>query len=246
MYVVVLHRLVLGWIKNSIEAPFQRIPAVHAIYAAETSVALFNPTSLLYSSITKSLTKAPQLDCNSIPQMLKFMLRNSPHLAERHWLEKMLICGLRTANDVFLYQKSHIFEICMYVASASHENKCSKRLSLLLLERACHIPKAARVMAESCGLPSWLVKKIIDDSVICTELRLNSAIDSLRISVNAWKAMCSWKSVTRGSKRDQYHIQEDLMLSANRIRAMLQLCHGTLFSSCRGKQIHEMLENMVT
>ncbi|KAI8101441.1 hypothetical protein M9435_001547 [Picochlorum sp. BPE23] len=239
-------KLVLGWIKNSIQAPFQRIPAMHAFYAAETSVALFSPTGLLYSNITKALTKAPQLDWSSIPQMLKFMLRNSSHLAERQWLERMLICGLRTANDVFLYRKSHIFEIAMYVASASHENRCSKRLSLLLLERACHIPKAARVMAESCGLPSWLVKKVIDDSETCIESRSDSALDSLRMSVNAWKAMCSWKSVTRGSRRDQYHIQEDLLLSANRIRLMLQLRHATLFNSQRGRMIHEMLENMAT
>lgn len=239
------YRLLLGWVKNSIETPFQRIPAMHAIYGAETSVALFNPTSLLYSNITRALTKTPQLDCNSIPQMFKFILRNSSFYAERQWLGKMLICGLRTANDVYLYRKSHVFEISMHVSSSSQENRSLKRLSLLLLERACHIPKAARVMAESCGFPSWLAKKIIDDSEICIELRMDSLLDSLRMSVNAWKAMCSWKSVARGSRRDQYHIQEDLMLSANRIRIMLELYHNELFNSRRGRVIHEMLEELV-
>lgn len=217
---------------------------MHAIHAAETSVVLFNPTSLMYSNVSKSFTKAPQVDCNSVPQVLKQLLKKSSDWSERHWLQKMLICGLRTSNDVFLYLRSHIFEIAMCTASSLHEDTWSKQFSLVLLERAAHIPKAARVMAESCGLSSWLVMKIIDESRSCLELRSDGMLDSIHMSLSAWKAMCSWKSVTRGSRKDRYHSSEDLMLSANRIHSMLLACTDELLSSHRGRQIYKMLQEV--
>lgn len=54
-------RLMLAYLRNGIEEPYQRIPSVIAIFAAEASLILLDPSHDHYSTLIKLLTRSSRL-----------------------------------------------------------------------------------------------------------------------------------------------------------------------------------------
>lgn len=52
-------RLLLTYIQNGITEPFQKIPSVTAVFIAEASFVLLDPSNDHYSAISKTLLRSP-------------------------------------------------------------------------------------------------------------------------------------------------------------------------------------------
>jgi len=70
-------RLLLNSVQNSIEEPWQRIPSVISLFAAEASCVLLDPTNDHYASISTFLIHSSKLNmrvchCNFFRKLLSF------------------------------------------------------------------------------------------------------------------------------------------------------------------------------
>ena len=201
-------RLVLNWLKTSMTSPFQRLSSVHAVFASEMSLVIFRPASDLYPLFSKYLSGSALLDFAKIP-LLKAGLSSSDRI-QKTWFQKLLLCGIRNGGDVFLYSNAHIFEVEMSIASSKHNEYQS--LAIMLIQKATSIPKAARVMAESCGLMTWLATAIL------AEKDAKSDGMGLYRLKDAWKLMSFWKGpLQRGSERDRVIALRELKASEMRL-----------------------------
>ncbi|KAF3513448.1 hypothetical protein F2Q69_00010108 [Brassica cretica] len=66
-------KLLLLCLKNGVEEPWQRIPTVSAVFAAEASLILLNSSHEHYVPIKKLLKSSPSLNLRGIPQFHEFL-----------------------------------------------------------------------------------------------------------------------------------------------------------------------------
>lgn len=60
-------RLLLTYVQNGIEEPWQRIPSVIAIFAAETSLLLLDPSHDQYTMISKFFMRSSRANMKVYP-----------------------------------------------------------------------------------------------------------------------------------------------------------------------------------
>ncbi len=80
----------------------------------------------LYPIINNFLLQKPCLDTKEIPLLLPML--NSSNLQysnERAWILKLLLSGLRSAADYYIYKRRHVFELLMSLYdSPLSDNSC--------------------------------------------------------------------------------------------------------------------------
>ena len=200
-------RLLLDWVRQSTVLPFHRFPSVHAVFAAEVSHALFQPGGEAYPIATKHLCKFAALD-------LQRIISIGPKGSQPGWLRRLLLCGLRSSSDVYLYSKNHIFELSMALASSTQQP--NRDLAVMLLHQAGSIPKAARVMTESCGALGWLTHAISEANYRCNR---DDEIALLDLLERTWRRMTSWRGIVeRGTERCRSGARRDLAIAQARLK----------------------------
>jgi hypothetical protein len=125
----------------------------------------------------------------------------------------LLLGGLRSSQDVSIYEKSHIFEMMMHAIDFDSKTKDVRDLEFSILVRACQIPKSARLLASSGAAMGWFTRRIIYEVYI--SLRTTGTLGSGALaSLSAWQTLCSWKGVTRrGSDRERRQVMRDFQSS---------------------------------
>lgn len=161
--------------RNALPAPFARIPAAHAAFAAEAAIVLSHPATAMYLTVNKALQKSAFIDFGTVPLFRKLVHSGSTTAREeRLWLLRLLLAGLRTSDDARVYRRQYIFELTMDLAGATVADPKAAHLALSLLCRATSVPRAARELAESSGLMPWLAEVAIRNA--------DSALDAVRAS----------------------------------------------------------------
>lgn len=204
-------RLVLDWLKASITLQFQQLRRIHALLAAEILVVIFRPESPMFSLLSKHLTNSAFLDHTRLPFLKAgFSFRGTD---ERMWFQKLLISGIRSAEDIFLYYKAHIFEVVMNLASSTHNN--DSELAVLLIQKAASIPKGSRVMSQSCSLMSWLALTM---NYMVNGGDEESKKHSIALLHDTWTLMSLWRgTLHRGSDRDRTNAARELRIAKMRL-----------------------------
>lgn len=54
--------MLLGALRNAVTTPFQRLPAVHALFLAEAALVVMHPGAAMYPPVNKYLLKRAVLD----------------------------------------------------------------------------------------------------------------------------------------------------------------------------------------
>ena len=220
-------RFLLSWVRNSFTKPgLEKLTAVHALFVAEASLALLSPGSVAYSIIYKYMLRSPFMDRAQLP-LRRQVLLSATHEDRflKTWYFMLLLGGLRSSQDVSIYEKSHIFEMMMHTIDFGCKTRDVSDIEFGIIYRACQIPKSARLLASSGGAMGWFTRRIIYEmynSLSSTEILGNGVLASL----SAWKTLCSWKGVTRrGSDRDRRQAMRDFQSSTrtlNLAKTMLE------------------------
>lgn len=149
-------RLLMSYLQNGIEKPWQKISSVTAIFVAEASYVLLDPSHDHYSAISKYLMRSPNANMKGIPLFQSFFWSISTNFrTERLWMLRLLCSGLNVDDDAQIYIRNGIFEtlFSFYVSPISdHE---SKELIIQIVKKSVRVPKMARYLVEQCGLISW-------------------------------------------------------------------------------------------
>ncbi|XP_019265752.1 PREDICTED: uncharacterized protein LOC109243298 isoform X1 [Nicotiana attenuata] len=149
-------RLLMSYLQNGIEEPWQKISSITAVFVAEASFVLLDPSHDHYSAISAYLMRSPSANMKGIPLFQNFFWSSSTNfIAERLWILRLLYSGLNANDDAHIYIRNAIFEtlLSFYVSPiSSHE---SKELIVQIVKKSVGIPKMARYLVEQCGLISW-------------------------------------------------------------------------------------------
>ncbi|KAK9209684.1 hypothetical protein WN944_002052 [Citrus x changshan-huyou] len=150
-------RLLLTYVQNGIEEPWQRIPSVIAIFAAEASLLLLDPSHDHYTSVSKLLMRSSRVNLKSIPLFHDFFSSSSVNVRkERLWMLRLLYAGLNLDDDAQIYIRNSVLEILMSFYASPLSDSESKELILLILKKSIKLHKMACYLVEHCGLFSWL------------------------------------------------------------------------------------------
>ncbi|XP_035543314.1 uncharacterized protein LOC108983821 isoform X4 [Juglans regia] len=150
-------RLLLTYVQNGVEEPWQKIPSVIALFAAESSFILLDPSHDHYTDISKLLMQSSRVNMKGIPLFQKFFWSSSVNFkAERLWILRLLYAGLNMDDDAQIYIRNSIIEtlFSFYVCPLSDNN--SKALILQIVKKSVKLHKMARYLVQHCGLFSWL------------------------------------------------------------------------------------------
>ncbi|KAG5621472.1 hypothetical protein H5410_006690 [Solanum commersonii] len=188
-------RLLMSYLQNGIEEPWQKISSVTAIFVAEASYVLLDPSHDHYSAISKYLIRSPNANMKSnsgfplfpsdflqgIPLFQTFFWSISTNfITERLWMLRLLCSGLNVDDDAQIYIRNAIFEtlFSFYVSPISdHESKelIVQKLIIQIVRKSVRIPKMARYLVEQCGLISWSSCAV--SSLSWSQCRRNSLVE---------------------------------------------------------------------
>ncbi|XP_057433669.1 uncharacterized protein LOC130726425 isoform X4 [Lotus japonicus] len=149
-------RLLLNSIQNSIEEPWQRIPSVIALFAAEASCVLLDSSHDHYAALSTLLIHSSKLDMRAIPLFDNFFWSTSVNFkAERIWMLRLVYAGLNSDDDAMIYIRNSTIESLMsfYVSPLSDVE--SKGLIIEVLKKSVRLNKIARHLVKQCSLFSW-------------------------------------------------------------------------------------------
>ncbi|KAL8159958.1 LOW QUALITY PROTEIN: hypothetical protein V2J09_001495, partial [Rumex salicifolius] len=148
-------KLLLKYVQNEIEDPSQKIPSIHAIFAAEASLVLLDPSHDHYAAISKHLTKTPRKNVKSIP----FFDRSSSSIdfkADRQWMLRLLYAGINLEDDAPVYMKKSVLEILISFYACPLSDTKSKELILEVVKKSVKLKRMAYHLVQDSGLIMWL------------------------------------------------------------------------------------------
>ncbi|XP_058070405.1 uncharacterized protein LOC131219338 isoform X2 [Magnolia sinica] len=150
-------RLLLTYLQNGIVEPWQKIPSPMAIFVAEASFILLDPSHDHYQTISKFLMRSPRVDLKSIPLFYTLFGSSSVHFkTERLWILRLLYAGLKLDDDAQIFMRKCLLEhlLSFYVSSLSDNE--SKVLILQIVKKSVEFHRLAYYLVDQCGLISWL------------------------------------------------------------------------------------------
>ncbi|KAL2322652.1 hypothetical protein Fmac_027031 [Flemingia macrophylla] len=209
-----LLQLLLNSVQNSIKEPWQRIPSVIALFAAEASCVLLDPTHDHYAAIRKFFMDSSELNMTVIPMFDKFFGITSVNVkAERSWILRLVYAGLNSDDDAVIYINNSVLENLMsfYVSCLSDFE--SRNLIIEVIKKSVKLHKIAHHLVDNCSLFSWSSSLI---SVTRQRLNGDESKHFLKHVLVVLKVVNDVISFERISKWLQNHGLEQLMeLSSN-------------------------------
>ncbi|KAG5017516.1 hypothetical protein JHK85_023652 [Glycine max] len=212
-------RLLLNSVQNSIEEPWQRIPSVIALFAAEASCVLLDPAHDHYAAISTFFIHSSKL--NMRVMFDNFFWSTSVNFkAERSWMLRLVYAGMNSDDDAAIYIRNSILEKLMsfYVSPLSDFE--SKNLIIEVINKSVKLHKITRHLVKHCSLFSWFSSLI---SVARQRLNGNENKLFLKHVLVALKVVNDVISSGGISKWLQNHGLEQLMeLSSNLFNFLFQ------------------------
>ncbi|XAR52354.1 hypothetical protein NMG60_11020377 [Bertholletia excelsa] len=160
-------RLLLMYLQNGIEEPWQRIPSIIAMFVAEASFILLDSSHDHYSTISKYLMRSASVNMKGIPLFQNFLWSNSVNYkTDRLWILRLLYAGLNSDEDAQIYIRSNTIELLLgFYASPLSDNE-SKEVILQVVKKSVKLHRMMRYVVEHCGVLLWL-SPIVSD--ICSK-----------------------------------------------------------------------------
>ncbi|XP_018470475.2 uncharacterized protein LOC108842147 [Raphanus sativus] len=233
-------RLLLLCLKNGVEEPWQRIPTVSAVFAAEASLILLNSSHEHYVPIKKLLKSSPSLNLRGIPLFHEFLWSSAFNFRSQRLWELRLVCmGLKSDEDAKLYIGNSILQDMMSFSSTPLADDETKGLILQVVGKSAKFNKMARHLVQNCGLFSWcsslismFTTKPIKDDDFRLVVVLNVITDALASrSVTEWLqeeeirgsyGECGQKSIVESDHNNQVSFPlEGLMEISSRLCRLL-------------------------
>ncbi|XP_024533954.1 uncharacterized protein LOC9637781 [Selaginella moellendorffii] len=152
----------LVFMKNAISQPWQRIPSVISLFAAEASCILLHPESPNYVVVNRFILRSPSIDLQAIPLFQTMFTSGSTNSrGERNWIVKLLIAGLVSSADALIYRRQFVAEILMSFCTSAMADISAQQWTLKVLRRAAAISSFVKSLINNTGLLSWLASLAI-------------------------------------------------------------------------------------
>ncbi|KAI3950333.1 hypothetical protein MKW92_044638 [Papaver armeniacum] len=205
-------RLLLLSLQNGITQEMQRIPSVSAIFAAEASLVLLDPSSDHHVAISELLRRS-LLNLKNIPLFdTLFESCSIKFKTDKLWILRLSYSGLNLDDDAEIFQSKCLHKMLSFYSSPLSDYE-SKILILQIVKKAVKLPTLARYLVKSCGLLSWL------SSVFCfCDKRLygddmDQSVKAMTISLEVVNDIISQSTITK--LLQNYHLEQLSELSSH-------------------------------
>jgi hypothetical protein len=221
--------VVLNALQVAITTPFPRLSSCHAVFLAEAATLALNPGHPMFSPVNKYLLKQYALDLSDdIPLFNRMMLSGSQQSREeRTWLLSLLISGLRSSEDAYLYKKKHVVELVMSLHDALPADSASVSLCFQLIRRLPFVPRAAKFVFDTCGGSSWLgavvCKSIVTAMTGNNNIGNNESLSTALGACGTLYNLTQLKSVMRGPGSWLGAAHDLMVVSRNILHTILSL-----------------------
>lgn len=207
-------RLLMTFIQNGIKDPWQKIPSVIALFAAEASLILLDPSHDHYIVLSKHLTDTSGVNMNvlgklvdmkvlgksvnmkKIPLFNQFFLSSSINFRkERLWILRLVYAGINMDDDAQICIRNSIIESLMSFYTSSYSDKESKELILEVVKKSVKLHDMAHHLVENCGLLSWLSSILSVYSEVLPEDERKFFLVQLGLVIEIASAVISLKNI---------------------------------------------------
>lgn len=212
-------RLLLTYVQNGIEEPWQRIPSIIALFAAEASFILLEPSHHHYAAISKFLVQSTRMNRKSIPLFKNFLWSSSVNFkSERLWMLRLVYVGINVDDDARLYIKNSIHEDLQsfYVSSLSDYE--SKELILQVMKKSVKVQRMAFYLVEN-GLFSWLCSIISASSTRLTKDQKSIFSKQLILVLEVVNDVISFRNICEWLQKDA--LEQLMEFSSNIFKILL-------------------------
>ncbi|WOL03409.1 hypothetical protein Cni_G12129 [Canna indica] len=151
-------QLLLTYFQNGIREPWEKVPSVFAIFAAEASFILLDTRQNHFLTISKLLMHSPSMNFKSVPLFHTFFGSTSIHFKmERIWILQLLHAGINLDDDAKAYRRNKILELLLSFHASSMSDSQLGFIILKVVKKSVKLPILADYLVKECGLLSWLV-----------------------------------------------------------------------------------------
>ncbi|RZC46315.1 hypothetical protein C5167_039274 [Papaver somniferum] len=233
-------RLLLLSLQNGITQEMQRIPSVSAIFAAEASLVLLDPSSDHHVAISELLRRSP-LNLKNIPLFdTLFESCSIKFKTDKLWILRLSYSGLNLDDDAEIFQSKCLHKMLSFYSSPLSDYE-SKILILQIVKKAVKLHTLARYLVKSCGLLSWL------SSVFCfCDKRLygddkDQSVKAMTISLEVVNDIISQSTITK--LLQNYHLEQLSELSSHLYKFIFE---NLVLIKQNAPLIHLILQIVVT
>ncbi|XP_021667302.2 uncharacterized protein LOC110655333 isoform X2 [Hevea brasiliensis] len=150
-------RLLLTYMQNGIKEPWQKIPSILALFAAESSLILLDPSNDHYTTLSKHLMHSSKVNMKCIPLFHTLFQSNSVNFrAERLWILRLACAGLNLNDDAEIFINNSILETLLSFYATPLADNESKELILQVVKKSVKLHRMTYHLVEDCGLFPWL------------------------------------------------------------------------------------------
>lgn len=183
-------QLLLDCLQKAIEKPFFRVPSLMGVFVAESLSLLLRPGHAVYPQLNGFLLARPSLDLTDVPLFYNLFNSGRPtYRAERMWMLRLLVRGVRSDIDHALLARRHVFTVLMSFyesALGGEKDIAAQRLVRTFFERVSTIPACVDHLLRRSGVGSWLTGLLRRQA---TRIRTNGSIcDDDVVAVFDWIA----------------------------------------------------------
>uniref|UniRef100_J3M1K9 Nucleolar pre-ribosomal-associated protein 1 N-terminal domain-containing protein n=1 Tax=Oryza brachyantha TaxID=4533 RepID=J3M1K9_ORYBR len=217
-------QLLLTYLQNGISEPWQRIPSVIAIFAAEASLTLLDSSHTQFATISKFLMHSASVNLQSVPLFPALLRSNAVHFKSDHlWMLQLLYAGSNLPDDAKIYKRGSVLELALSLGSSAVSDSTTKLLTLQVLKKCVKLPVLAHHLTKHSGLLLWLsslisshgdgldsVKDTYSSTVIGTALEVVSDLTSSRL-IAEWLQETALEQLS-GISKYLYVIVKDMKL----------------------------------
>ncbi|KAH9606553.1 hypothetical protein KSS87_009132, partial [Heliosperma pusillum] len=150
-------KLLLTYLQNGVEEAWQRIPTISAMFVAEASVVLLDPSNEHYLAISKFFSQTSRIDLKKIPFFRDvFGTGSVNYRTDKLWMFRLLYAGINCEDDALIFIRNAVPEILLSDYTSSTSDIESKELILQIMKKCVKEQTMARYLIENCCLISWL------------------------------------------------------------------------------------------
>ncbi|KAL9254329.1 Nucleolar pre-ribosomal-associated protein 1-like protein [Drosera capensis] len=150
-------RLLLTYLQNGIQEPWQKIPSTIALFIAESSLILLDSSNDRHAAINMHLMQPSRINMKVIPFFHDYFWSSSVNFKkDRIWMLSLLCAGINSEEDSRLFIKGSVPEILLsFYVSPLSDNE-SKDLILQILEKSVKFQNMSFHLVKSSSLVSWI------------------------------------------------------------------------------------------
>ncbi|XP_050217080.1 uncharacterized protein LOC126667967 [Mercurialis annua] len=208
--------LLLTYMQNGIKEQFQRIPSVIALFAAESSFILLNPSNDLFTTLSNHLMHSRMVDMKHIPLFHSLVKSNSVNFrAERLWMLRLACAGLNLDDDAQIFISNSIPKTLLSFYATPFADDESKELILQFVKKSTKLDRMTRHLVESCGLFPWLSSVISVSSAILDESDKSFASLQFVLAVEVAFAIITSRDIVESVWFEKYAFEQCMELTSH-------------------------------